>query len=105
MKGLVYLISNGSLNENNLFYSAHNFATKVSEFVTYMSVHDGDHGGAVRMFVGISEELYWQRKSDQVCASNGNQRKDKRAQNSTTKVSFCTIIIRLVQWTIAIAMV
>ena len=30
-----------------------------------MSVHDGDHGGAVRMFVGLSEELYWQRKSDQ----------------------------------------
>jgi len=30
-----------------------------------VSVHDGDHGRAVRMIVGLSEELYWQRKSDQ----------------------------------------
>jgi len=26
---------------------------------------------------------------------NGNQREDQRAQNSTTEVSFCTVIIRL----------
>ena len=34
--------------------------------------------------------------------SNGNQREDKRAQNSTTEMSFCKIIISLSQCTTAI---
>jgi len=38
-------------------------------------------------------------------SSNGDQREDKSAQNSTTEVSFCTIIIRFSQCTKVITMV
>jgi len=37
-----------------------------------------------------------------VRSSDGRQWGDKRAHNSTTKVSFCTIIVRLCHCTIAI---
>jgi len=43
--------------------------------------------------------------TSQLQTSNGNQREDKSAQNSTTEVSFCTIIIRLSQCTTVITMV
>jgi len=35
-------------------------------------------------------------------SSNGKQQEEKRAQNSTTKVSFCTIILGLSQYTMVI---
>jgi len=37
-----------------------------------------------------------------MCSSNGGQRVDKRAHNSTTKISFCTIIVHLCHCMIAI---
>jgi len=35
---------------------AHNSTTKVS-FCTFVSLHDSDHGGVVRIFVALSCEL------------------------------------------------
>ena len=54
-----------------------------------------------RIFVGLSWELSYQI----VCSSDGRQWGDKRAHNSTTKVSFCTIIIHLCNCMIVIARV
>jgi len=48
-----------------------------------------------RIFVGFPES-YTADDSWIVRSSGGGQREDKRAHNSTTKVSFCTIIIRFV---------
>jgi len=57
-------------------------------------VHDSNHYDVDRIVVGLSRELhYWI-----MCSSDGGQPGDKRAHNSTTKVSFCTIIIRLCPW-------
>jgi len=50
-------------------------------------------------------ESYTAHDSWIVHSSDGGQRGDKRAHNSTTKVSFCTIIIRLCHCTIATMMV
>ena len=50
-------------------------------------------------------ESYTADESWIVRLSDGGQRGDKRAHNSTTKVSFCTIIIRLCHCMIAITRV
>ena len=50
-------------------------------------------------------ESYTADESWIVCSSDGGQRGDKRAHNSTAKVSFCTIIIRLCHCMIAITRV
>ena len=50
-------------------------------------------------------ESYTADESWIVRSSDGGQRGDKRAHNSTIKVSFCTIIIRLCHCTIAITRV
>ena len=47
------------------YYSSHSFAIKMS-FTTYVLLHDGIHGSVVRIFVGLSWELYCQRKSMRV---------------------------------------
>ena len=65
------------------------------------SVHDRDHYDVDRIFVGLSWELHYRI----VRSSDGRQPGDKRAHNSTTKVSFCTIIIRLCHCMIAITRV
>ena len=79
------------------YYSAHNVSTRLS-FDTWASVHDSDHYDVYRIFVGHS----WELRCWIVRSSDGGQRWDKRTHNSTTKVSFCTIIIRLCQCMIAI---
>jgi len=53
----------------------------------------------------VFPESYTAHDSWIVRSSDGGQRGDKRAHNSTTKVSFCTIIIRLCHCTIATMMV
>ena len=50
-------------------------------------------------------ESYTADESWNVRSSDGGQRGDKRAHNSTTEVSFCPIIIRLCHCTIAITRV
>ena len=52
--------SSGSQKETKMYYSAHNFATRVS-FGTYESVHDGKLGNVVRIFMDLSQELYCQQ--------------------------------------------
>ena len=47
------------------YYSAHDFATRVS-FAMLASVADGGHSGVDRTFVGLSQELYWQPQLDWV---------------------------------------
>jgi len=50
-------------------------------------------------------ESYTANDSQIGCLSNSRQWEDKRAQNSVTKVSFCTIFIRLCQCMMAITVV
>jgi len=67
-------------------------------------VHNSNHYDVDRIFVGLCWELHCQWQLD--CAlERWRTRGDKRAHNSTTKVSFCTIIIRLCHCMIAITMV
>ena len=54
-------------------------------------VHNGDHDSVDRIFMGLFWELYCHWESDQVLKQ---QCSNKRAQNSITKMSFCTIILR-----------
>jgi len=49
--------------------------------------------------------LSWELHCRIMRSSDGGQRGDKRAHNSTTKVSFCKIIIRLCHCVIAITRV
>jgi len=53
-------------------------------------VHESDHYGVGRIWVGLSWELHCLI----VRSSDGGEREDKGALNSTTKVSFSTIIVR-----------
>ena len=92
--------SHGGQKEDKRYYSAHNVATRVS-FDTQASVHDSDHYDVDRIFMGFSWELHYRI----VRSSDGGQRGEKRAHNSTTKVSFCTIIILLCRRMIAITRV
>jgi len=67
-------------------------------------VHDSNHYDMDTIIVGLSWELHWQWQLDRVL-ERWRQRGDKRAHNSTTEVSFWTIIIHLSQCTTAITMV
>ena len=78
------------------YYSAHR-----GEFWHIsISVHS-DHYDVDRILVGLSCELHCRIER----SSDGGPRGDKRAHNSATKVSFCTIIIRLCHCMIAITTV
>jgi len=57
--------NNGCQREDKTYYSTHNFVIGMS-FTTYVSVHNGNHGSVVRIFVGLSWELYCQRKPKRV---------------------------------------
>jgi len=67
----------------------------------WTSVHDSNHYDVDRIFVGLSWELHYRI----VRSSDGRRQGDKRVHNSTTKVSFCTIIIHLCHRMIAITRV
>jgi len=56
------------------------------------------------IFVGLSWELHCRWQLDRAL-ERWRTRGDKRVHNSTTKVSFCTIIIRLCHCMIAITRV
>ena len=70
------------------------------EFGTLVSVHDVYHENVDRIFPENTVN-----DSQIGCSSNGGQQEDKSIQNSVTKVSFCTIIIRLSQCTTVITTV
>jgi len=67
-------------------------------------VHDSNHYNVGTIFVGLSWELHWRWQLDRAL-ERWWQRGDKRARNSTTEVSFCTIIIHLCHCTVAITRV
>jgi len=64
-------------------------------------VHDSDHYDMDKIFVSLSWELHCRWQLDRAL-ERWRTRGDKRAYNSTTKVSFCTIIVRLSHCMIAI---
>jgi len=81
------------------YYSIHNFAIKVS-FGTcqFMTVIMAVYSESLWAFLESSTA----NESWSGCSSNGGPQEDKSTCNSTTKVSFPTIIISLSQCTMAI---
>ena len=63
-----------------------------------------NHYDVDRIFVGLYWELHWRWQLDRAL-ERWRQLGDKRAHNSTTEVSFCTITIRLSHCMIAITRV
>ena len=76
----------------NIINSTHNLTTRVS-YSMYASMHGSDHYDVDRIFMGLSWDLHCRWQLDHAlewCRTTGRH-------NSTTKVSFCTIIVRLSQ--------
>jgi len=94
------LASHGAQTKIKPYYSAHNiagFACKhqCTTVITTMWTESS----------WTFPERYTADDSWIVHSSDGGQQEDKRAHNFTIKVSFCTVIIRLNQYMMAITMV
>jgi len=62
---------------------------------TYASMHDGSYSGIVRIFVGLSCELYCQQQLLE--ASNGNPQEEmERKPHPKMSLSQCMIVITTV---------